>query len=927
MKEALQQLIDTIHRHRGSYAVHSGEDLLDCLWYLGENRHLLADIPDQLDPSTNEPADQSQSEKERTDSDSDRATPPENPSAPTNSQPTAEEHRSHPTYADTGAQPSLPGRKIPLPPAAALPTAEALADALQPLARRVTTASTDWDVERMVDYFADSCGMWQPFPRQQREPLYEVALVSEHSPSVRFWGPLLDELEQVLSRYAHLPVRRYRLQHTAGATRLEHHYSQTTLPLSSLAAPGRRRAILFFTDSLSSAWQQGGVATAVLGAWSRSHPVSIVTPWSAQMREGTRLGQLESGWATMWREQTAQWRTEEAGTGSQPLFFLPLSADWVEQWVKAVSGQGASPALAAPPASATDKPLWPVPDTSRTEPPSPIDTDALLHQFYKTAQPHTQQLARALAAVPLYPPVMRLVQQGMVPGSDHSALAELLLSGLVYLHQRSPDAERCLYEFRPQQSGQRSIRDQLLDSSRAHEMEQVWRLMGDHIDYLSHTLGVQRRQLEAFVADSQAKSSSDQVLIDATAQPFAQIRGRVLLRLEAVERGKSLIKSTSTKVESTAPREGPRVYLSYLRHDVPSIGTQVARSLRLHFGNENLFYDTFERIGASSFHDKYPTMLDKSDLVLLLCNGNAKRKFQLTRFELRLVAKYSNQIIGLTVGNIEIPSDLEQISFYRLSHEPSQQELLRLAEYLETIYISDSSKQLQAVNTLGMEFVPVPGLPGIEFSRWQTRVQDYAVYASEAKGVDMSWRNYEYKGEKQDLDHPVINVSWKDAVKFCQWLSKREGVEYRLPSDHEWSEAVGIGAEEDPSTSPRVKDGQVPGYPWGKKWPPRVGLGNYAGEETKKFYFNEISGYEDEYPFTAPVGSFDLEHHGIKDLSGNVWEWCQDWYDEETKESRVLRGGSWVNGNERHLLSSFRSNGTPSFRDINMGFRCVRVVG
>lgn len=60
-------------------------------------------------------------------------------------------------------------------------------------------------------------------------------------------------------------------------------------------------------------------------------------------------------------------------------------------------------------------------------------------------------------------------------------------------------------------------------------------------------------------------------------------------------------------------------------------------------------------------------------------------------------------------------------------------------------------------------------------------------------GVDMEWKDVEFSGIKQGPDHPVVKVSWEDAPAFCKWLSKQEGKTYRLPTDHEWSVAVGSG--------------------------------------------------------------------------------------------------------------------------------------
>ena len=222
------------------------------------------------------------------------------------------------------------------------------------------------------------------------------------------------------------------------------------------------------------------------------------------------------------------------------------------------------------------------------------------------------------------------------------------------------------------------------------------------------------------------------------------------------------------------------------------------------------------------------------------------------------------------------------------------------------------------VNSLGMEFLPVPGLDGVLFSKWETRVQDYAAFAAETPGVDMESKDYEYMGQKQGPDHPVANVSWEDAVAFCEWLSKKEGKTYRLPTDRDWSVAVGIGGKESPNARPSEKDQNIDNvYPWGTQWPPPTGSGN--------FYEEDIEGYTDSFPFTAPVGSFQLEHHGIKDLSGNVWEWVEDKW-EPSSSSRVLRGGSWDTDLRVNLLSSSRLNRDQASRDDYVGFRCVLGV-
>jgi len=228
------------------------------------------------------------------------------------------------------------------------------------------------------------------------------------------------------------------------------------------------------------------------------------------------------------------------------------------------------------------------------------------------------------------------------------------------------------------------------------------------------------------------------------------------------------------------------------------------------------------------------------------------------------------------------------------------------------------------VNTLGMPFVPVPGTD-VQFCIWETRVKDYAAYAAANAGVDGRWKKPSFSGTSftQEDTHPVVNVNWNEAQAFCEWLTKKElaegkikaGQNYRLPTDVEWSVAVGLGKEK--GNTPEEKNRGIKDvFPWGKKWPPPVGAGNYS-----------TSRKVDNFDRTAPVGSFSANQFGLHDLGGNVWEWCEDWYDPAAKARRVLRGACWVISRLVGLQSSARFVGTPDSRNLDVGFRCVLVGG
>ena len=161
---------------------------------------------------------------------------------------------------------------------------------------------------------------------------------------------------------------------------------------------------------------------------------------------------------------------------------------------------------------------------------------------------------------------------------------------------------------------------------------------------------------------------------------------------------------------------------------------------------------------------------------------------------------------------------------------------------------------------------------------------------------------------------PVEQVSWYEAVEFCDRLSVKTGRPYRLPSESEWEYACRAG-----TTTP---------FHFGKTLTTEVA--NYAGN------FTYSDGPEEEYrETTTPVDQFEIANaFGLSDMHGNVYEWCQDHYDSydktpvdgsawETSEKegdRILRGGSWYNY-PRNCRSAYRYNSTPDDRNSVIGFR------
>ncbi|MEX2577525.1 MAG: SUMF1/EgtB/PvdO family nonheme iron enzyme [Verrucomicrobiales bacterium] len=245
-----------------------------------------------------------------------------------------------------------------------------------------------------------------------------------------------------------------------------------------------------------------------------------------------------------------------------------------------------------------------------------------------------------------------------------------------------------------------------------------------------------------------------------------------------------------------------------------------------------------------------------------------------------------------------------------------------------------ASKDAPFENSLGMKFVPVP-VPGADvlFCMHETRWRDYAVYADEGDSAAESWKNQTYDGfaiEDSPEEHPVVNMTWEDAKAFCAWLSEREGHSYRLPTDREWSLAVGIGREERwrSDTTPETVSKPQDVFPWGKAWPPTGEAGNYSDQSRKSIVANAnaqlLKDYDDGFPTTAPVMRFAPNEFGLHDLGGNVWEWCEDWYSNEQAD-HVMRGGSWTDQEKNLLLSSARRRTHP-FNAGHLRGRGFRLV-
>ena len=184
-----------------------------------------------------------------------------------------------------------------------------------------------------------------------------------------------------------------------------------------------------------------------------------------------------------------------------------------------------------------------------------------------------------------------------------------------------------------------------------------------------------------------------------------------------------------------------------------------------------------------------------------------------------------------------------------------------------------------------------------------------------------SWRK---PGFEQDDDHPVVCVSWNDAVEFCKWLGRTSGRSVGLPTEARWEYACRAGTETT--------------YPWGSRPEEGKGWCNAADQAAAKTLPGwALFDWNDGYVFTSPAGKFKPNAFGLYDMTGNVWQWCADWYDPDYLKEReprtdpagpsagtyrVTRGGSWRSGPD-YCRCAVRRKESPATRSNLVGFRVV----
>ncbi|GAA2630624.1 SAV_2336 N-terminal domain-related protein [Actinomadura fulvescens] len=367
--------------------------------------------------------------------------PSEPPTAPA---PAAEQHALHTPLPAPQEEPGGDGKDVFVPTAPMLRHPLALQRALRPLKRRVPSPrhrviNEDATAARIADHPSN----WVPVMDPARERWLSLALVVDSAPSMRIWRPLIRELRDLLIRLG--AFRDVRVWHL-GRTGVRPYPGGPLSPPAALVDPTGRRAVLVVSDCSGPNWWNGHVGPA-LHLWAAHGPTAILQPLVERLWRRS-AAPVVPGLATSPHPGAPNTALSFVpyGGGRPPKHAVPIPVleirpEWLADWAQLVTASGS----AGRPTAITYVTREPRPAAAPPRRERELPIEERVARFYAAASPTAAELAAHVAVSVPALPVMRLIQQRLVPASRPGDLAEVMLSGLL----QPVDAERGVYDFVP----------------------------------------------------------------------------------------------------------------------------------------------------------------------------------------------------------------------------------------------------------------------------------------------------------------------------------------------------------------------------------------------------------------------------------------------------------------------------------------------
>ena len=764
--------------------------------------------------------------------------------------------------------------KVSNPPSIRDPLA--LVRSLRPLMRLVPSELVDSLDEQATAQQIAEAFVWQPIVKPVLEPWLDLVLVVDESESMLIWRQTVLEFRKLLRNYGtfrdvHLwgldwGNRQFQLRSGLGSK----HLHRSSRKPEVLIDPSGRQLILVISDCVAEYWQ-GEQIVKLLNLWSRSSLVSVVQVLPEWMWTRTAirnyapltLSSTEAGLPNL--RLNAKWHdTYQAVPKSASAALVPivsLNADVILNWSQMVMGHCESSGYLV---RATVVQI----DAQSQDTLSPKQQ---IEQFEVMSSPIAQRLMGLLAASPVITlPVIRLIQETMLPASRQMNVAEVLLGGLlkpIELSKADCNPNELEYAFVDEE-----LRQLLLAETP----------VPDTVKVLSKYIERQfDKSLDEFLADLMIWSQSHDRELVEKARPFALVTAAVLKR----KGGK--YRDFVRQIEE-----------SYARLlDRPHVDTEQD----IDFPELEVLTFTTARLVEADTETWYPPLQTEEYTVATITIDN----------EVPTVSGVELELFNFKVGSI-VKSGNNWVV------QKSEGQAYR---YVEKI---DENVVLEMVSIAGGEFMM--GSPDDELERFGdespqhlvtvpdfymgrypvTQVQWRVVAAMPQVEIELDPDPSNFKGDTR----PVEQVSWTDAIEFCARLSNHTNRQYRLPTEAEWEYSCRAG-----TTTP---------FHFGETISPE--LANYYGAVA---YADGLTGeYRQE---TTPVDHFKIANAwGLCDMYGNVLEWCNDvrenhiaWMedaDDLENPPQFRRGGSWID-NPKYCRSAYRGNFNPDISIYYLGFR------
>jgi formylglycine-generating enzyme required for sulfatase activity len=871
------------------------------------------------------------------------------------------------------------GTPFSVPAAPALRNRLDLVRSLRPLMRKIPSRTRfDLDEDATVAQIAET-GVWLPVVRGLPERWLKLDLVVEESKTTVIWERAIMELNHLVEyQGAFGSVRTWRLSAQTGKVQLFsrwrdgsiHSVAKTELAINQrshtpgeLIDPTGRSLIWLVTDCTSALWRQSPIYETLL-AWSKIQPIAIFQMfperlWSrTALRDGhiVKLGAMVPGLLSkqLVIEGLPQRLEQRHHQDLVTVSIITLDATSMLYWTKVASGFGdhRTPGRTFD-LSFIRRQAEKGKSDSSLQSRSERTAQERVALFRSTASKTAQQLADLMAATPVSLPVIDLLRDVFRGDFDEevqqSHVAEVLLSGLLRRCDTEED-DLCRYEFWGDNSGNRDerVRDILLgDTSVLKTIEVLNELSASICQKLRSPI----KTFEALLDNIQALEGDQWYEVLA----FAKVGLDVLRRLGGEYAALAQRYKLKVQFLGTLPPLQKITFevVTLTIEDDTSIPTDFAwQSFEFEVGtitgiNKSNTSNTINTVDIAdnlvfSHTEKHLNDVERLIIDSIILNQTYVQmaaSSDYTISQLKDVASKLWKVLSEALGEKVNKTNLKNAIQRHVNY--SQIEIHRSLHQAEC-FIEDLGNRIR----LEMVLIPgetfVMGAPSTEVDSTDderpqhqvtisvfcigkypvTQEQWKAVAALDKVNRDLEADPSNFKGDKR----PVEQVSWYDAVEFCDRLSFLTKREYRLPSEAEWEYACRAG-----TTTP---------FHFGETM--TSDLANYDGTRT---YGRGPKGRDRRE--TTEVGSFGVANaFGLYDMHGNVWEWCLDdwhnnyegaptdgsaWFDENNNLSQkqnmaVVRGGSWFDypGDCRSASRFFY---TRVGRLYNIGFRVVCAAG